>query len=57
MKGVLLMNRNKKTKNVKVNKAIDNMGDSATIDALNASLTNNSDYKLNTNINGSTTNK
>ena len=51
------MNRNKKTKNVKVNKAIDNMGDSATIDALNASLTNNSDYKLNTNINGSTTSK
>lgn len=51
------MNRNKKTKNVKVNKAIDNMGNSATIDALNASLTNNSDYKLNTNINGSTTNK
>lgn len=30
------MNRNKKNKNVKVNEAIENMGNSNSIDALNA---------------------
>ena len=29
------MNRNKKNKNIKINKAIDNMGNSNSVDALN----------------------
>lgn len=34
------MNRNKKNKNIKMNKAIENMGNSNTVDALNAASGN-----------------
>lgn len=46
------MNKNKKTENIKTNKAINNMGNSNSIDALNAASNNS-----NNNANMTATNK
>jgi len=39
------MNRNKKNKNIKINKAIENMGNSNSVDALNAASGKNTNHK------------